>query len=69
MAKFHLVSSIDGLLRNHSSKKLDSLFDMRNGEAKKELQELKAKGDKFIGSEGCKHFDPKLGCRCRFYDD
>lgn len=69
MAIFHLQTNIAGLLRNCNAKKLDRLFDMQNGEAKKELLALQAKGHKLLPSEGCKHFDPfEKGCQCRYYD-
>lgn len=69
MAITHICANIDGLLKNCTSKKLDNLFDMQNGEAKKELLALKAKGHKLIPSQGCKHFHPIDGCQCRYYDN
>lgn len=69
MAKFHLTTNIQGLLNNHSTKWLGEFFGMEGSEAREELERLKAKGDRVIGSEGCTHFDPIEGCRCRFYDD
>lgn len=68
MATFHLTANIEGMLRNYSAKKLDNLFDMHGGEAKKELQRLKSLGHKLIPSENCKHFHPVLGCRCRYHE-
>ena len=70
MAIYHLCANIDGLLKQCSSRKLDNLFEMRNGQAKEELLKLKSEGKKLIPSEGCKHFDPyEHGCQCRLYDE
>lgn len=65
----HLSSNIAGMLRNCTTRQLGVLFGMSGVEAKKELQRLQAKGDKYIGSEDCKHFNPLTGCECHLYDE
>ena len=69
MAIYHLTTNIAGLMRNCNDKQLGRLFDMNGKKARKELQDLLDKGDILLPSDNCKHFDPKDGCRCRFYDD
>jgi uncharacterized cysteine cluster protein YcgN (CxxCxxCC family) len=69
MAIFHMVTNIKGLMRNCTDKQLGNLFDMNGKQARKELQELLDKGDIYIASDGCKHFDGKIGCLCRNYDE
>lgn len=69
MAIYHLVTNIQGLLRNYNDERLGKFFDMDGQEARKELQSLLDQGDVYIGSDTCTHFDPKLGCRCRFYNE
>ena len=69
MAIYHIQTNITGLLRNCSPKKLDNLFGMSNGDAKKEILKLRSKGHKLIPSSNCKHFDPTGGgCRCREFE-
>lgn len=68
MAIYHMTTNIAGLLRNCSNKKLGQLFEMDGKEARKELQALLDKGDRLLPSDNCKHFDPELGCRCRFHE-
>jgi hypothetical protein len=61
--KYHLSASIEGLLKNCTTKKLGKLFNMPGLEAKKELLRLKAKGHTLIPAEGCDNFDPfEHGC-------
>ena len=59
----HLSTSIEGLL-NQNTSFLGRLFDMDGEEARLQLLELKAKGDKYVPSDKCKNFDPKTGCCC-----
>lgn len=65
MAITHLSSNINGLLK-YSNKKLGNMFEMDGLEVRKQLEGLKEKGDRLIGSEGCEHFNPQTGCECRF---
>ena len=69
MAKYHLTTNIEGLMRNCTDSKLGKLFDMNGKEARKELQALLDKGHRLLPSDNCKHFDPIEGCRCRLYDE
>jgi hypothetical protein len=69
MAIYHLTTNIEGLLRNYKDKRLGKFFDMDGAEARKQLQLLLDKGDRLLPSEGCKHFDPQMGCRCRYYNE
>lgn len=59
----HLSTSIEGLL-NQNTSFLGRLFDMDGKEARLQLLELKEKGDKYVPSDKCTNFDPKIGCRC-----
>lgn len=68
MGTFHLITNIDGLLKQTDSL-LSRLFSMDGPTARKEIEELKSKGHKYIPSENCKHFDPVIGCLCEFYDE
>lgn len=69
MTIYHLSSNIATLLRIHTEKKLDYIFDTKNGEAKKELLRLQSLGHKLLPSANCKHFDPfEKGCQCRYFD-
>jgi hypothetical protein len=68
MALHHLTTNIEGILKQNDEM-LGNLFDMDGKEARTEILELQKNGDKYIGSENCKHFDPKHGCLCRFYDE
>jgi hypothetical protein len=68
MAIRHLSTNIDYLLK-FSDKKLSSFFSADGIEIRKELQRLKDKGDRLIGSEGCEHFDPIKGCQCHLYNE
>lgn len=63
----HLCTNINGLLNNYTTKKLGDMFEMSGSEVRKELEKLKAKGDRVIGSEGCKHFNPQTGCECHLH--
>lgn len=65
MAVYHLVANIEDLL-SHNNSFLQDLFDEDGELIRKDLEERKKEGDIYVGSEGCKYFDPKLGCRCRF---
>ena len=69
MATFHLVTNIAGLLRNCTDVKLGRLFDMNGKQARRELMQLQAKGDKYLPSENCKHFDPQKGCMCGEFEN
>lgn len=69
MAKWHLQTSIEGLMRL-KDKKLGKIFDMNGQEVRKELQSLLDKGHKLLKSEGCEHFDPyEKGCQCGYYEN
>ncbi len=63
----HLSGGIVGLLAL-TNKKLSLMFDGDGKEIRKHLKTLQKKGDLFIPSEGCKHFNPKTGCECRKYN-
>ena len=67
MAIQHISSNIDGLLRQNT-KLLGRLFGMDGSQARLQLLALKEKGDKYIPSENCKHFDPLKGCCCAEMD-
>lgn len=67
MAVYHFITNIEGLLKNNTDKQLGKIFDMDGKEARKEIEALKAKGDIYLPSKNCKHFDPKEGCKCRFH--
>lgn len=68
MGVFHIITSVDGLLRQ-TDKLLGGLFFMDGAQARKNIEDLKAKGHKYIPSENCKHFDPVIGCLCEFYNE
>jgi len=64
---FHIATSIEGLLRNFKRKKINFLTDddgkfISDFEARKELKEMLAKGQRLIRSSGCTKFDPVKGC-------
>ena len=64
---FHLQSSIQGLL-GLTDRKLQALFEMNGKEARKELKERLAKGELYIPSSNCNHFDPRTGCICGYFN-
>jgi hypothetical protein len=68
MSIYLLITNIEGLLKNNTDKQLGNLFDMNGKEARKEILALKAKGHIYLPSENCKHFDPKEGCKCRYFE-
>jgi hypothetical protein len=57
----HISASIDGLLKLKDSR-LKALFQMPGREARLELLNRKAAGDKLIKSDKCDNFDPVKGC-------
>lgn len=64
---FHIATSIEGLLRNYKRKKINFLTDgdgnfISDLEARKELKEMLANGQKLLRSSGCSKFDPEKGC-------
>ncbi len=63
MATHHISANIEGLLNNNTNF-LGRLFSMNGYEARLKLLALKEKGDKYIPSEDCKHFNPMKGCLC-----
>lgn len=63
MAIHHIGANIEGLLRQKDSV-LKNLLGMPARQARAELEALRAKGDKYIPSENCTHFDPLKGCQC-----
>ena len=65
----HLCTNINVLLNNYNDEQLGDMFEMRGSEVRTELEELKAKGDRVIGSEGCKHFNPQTGCECHLHTE
>lgn len=69
MAIRHLCTNINGLLNNYTDKKLGNMFEMNGSEVRAELEKLKAKGDRVIGSEGCSHFNPQTGCECHLHPE
>lgn len=68
MAIYHLVTNIEGIMRNYNDERLGKIFDMNGSEARKELQKLLDKGDKLLPSDNCTLFDPIKGCQCRFFE-
>ncbi len=63
MSILHIKISIEGLL-NRDTEFLGDLFETDGKAARLELLSLQAKGDKYIGSDNCKNFDPMKGCCC-----
>lgn len=64
---FHLSTSIEGLLRNFKRRKITFMTDendnpLSDSEARAELKEMLARGEKLIKSSGCSKFDPLKGC-------
>lgn len=68
MEIFHLTTNIAGLMKNCNNEQLRQLFGINGMEARKALQILLDNGDKLLPSKNCKHFDPKQGCMCRFFE-
>lgn len=58
---YHVQMSIEGAL-GLSNSKLSKLFDRNGSSIRKELKERYAKGERLIGSDKCKGFDPITGC-------
>jgi hypothetical protein len=69
MAIYHLTTNIAGLMKNCTDRKLGLLFDMNGKQARKQLQEKLDNGEKLLGSDNCKYFDPIKGCLCRFQEN
>lgn len=65
----HVSAGIQGLLDNHSAKKLGEIFQMDGKEVKRELEDRLKKGHELIPAAGCKHFDPVKGCQCASQED
>jgi hypothetical protein len=62
VTKKHYINwNIDYLLKM-TEKKLQSLFQFPGEKVRAELEERKAAGERFIGSEGCEGFCPVNGC-------
>jgi len=66
------VTNIEGILKQSDSM-LGKLFIGHGfdsgAEVRKFILKLKKKGDIYIGSDNCKHFDPIDGCLCRYYGE
>lgn len=63
----HMSTSIEGLLRHYKRKKITFLTDdegnlISDSEARRELKQMLADGQKLIKSSGCSKFDPIKGC-------
>ena len=64
---FHMATSIEGLLHHYKRKKINFLTDQDGNfisdfQARKELKQMLANGQKLIKSDGCSKFDPEKGC-------
>jgi hypothetical protein len=59
--KRHISCNIDYLLKM-TDKELQWLFEMNGHEVRADLEERKAAGENFIGSNKCEGFCPVNGC-------
>lgn len=57
----HVYMEIETAL-DMSDRKLGKIFKGNGADIKKQLRERYAKGERLIGSVGCKGFDPITGC-------
>ena len=63
------VSTPIAVLLEKTDKYLAEFFQGNGKEIRQILKQNNAKGDVWIGSEGCNHFDPKEGCQCHLYNE
>ena len=64
---FHMSTSIEGLLHHFKRKKINFVTDndgsyMSDAEARKQLREMLARGERYIKSDKCFNFDSQNGC-------